>query len=128
ECTPCDETKQTTDGKDISCLELHKTAKNVTQQLTDANGTKANPGDMIEYTLSVKNFGKEVRKAFVIEENMEDVLEYADIIDASGAVFTKEPIHLLSWGPIDIKPNEVVTRTVLVKVKSSIPTTPASTS
>lgn len=128
ECTPCDESKQTTEGKDISCLELHKTAKNVTRQIANASGTRANPGDTIEYTLSVKNFGKEVRKGFVIEENMEDVLEYADIIDASGATFTTNPVHLLSWGPIDIKPGETITRTILIKVKSTIPVTPASTS
>jgi uncharacterized repeat protein (TIGR01451 family) len=128
ECQPCDTTKQSTDNKDISCLELHKTAKNVTQQIANANGTTAQPGDTIEYTLSVKNFGSETRRGFVIEENMEDVLEYADIIDASGATFTKTPVHLLSWGPIDIQPNEVVTRTILIKVKSSIPVVPASVS
>lgn len=128
ECVPCEESKQTTEGKDISCLELHKMAKNVTQQIANANGTRANPGDTIEYTLSVRNFGKETRRGFVIEENMEDVLEYADIIDASGAVFTTNPVHLLSWGPIDIKPGETISRTILIKVKSEIPMTPSSVS
>lgn len=127
-CKPCDESKVGQDGKDLSCLELHKKARNITQQLNDANGTKAKSGDTIEYTLSVKNSSKETRKGFVIEENMQDVLEYADIIDASGAQFTTSPVKMLSWTPVDIQPNETVTRTVLIKIKSEIPITPASTS
>ncbi|TXI90927.1 MAG: DUF11 domain-containing protein [Chryseobacterium sp.] len=128
ECKPCDETKQTEDGKDISCLELSKKARNITQQLQDANGTQANAGDTIEYTLSVTNMSKLVREGFVVEENLEDVLEYADIIDASGATFTDNPVKMLSWSPVDIRPNETITRTILIKIKSEIPATPASTS
>ncbi|HMS31021.1 MAG TPA: DUF11 domain-containing protein [Candidatus Saccharibacteria bacterium] len=127
-CKPCDETKITDDKKDISCLELHKSARNITQNITNANGTRANTGDTIEYTLSVRNFSKETRKGFVIEENMEDVLEYADIIDASGATFTTNPVKLLSWKPVDIRPGETIKRTVLIKVKSTLPLTPASSS
>ncbi len=127
-CKPCEESKQNEDGKDISCLELHKKARNITQQIENANGTKANAGDSIEYTLSVTNRSKEVRKGFVVEENMEDVLEYADIIDASGATFTELPVKMLTWQPIDIKPNETINRTILIKIKSTIPSTPASTS
>ncbi len=127
-CKPCDETKKDSDGKDISCLELHKKARNITQQIENANGTKANAGDSIEYTLSVTNRSKETRKGFIVEENVEDVLEYADIIDASGATFTTSPIKMLSWQPVDIKPNETINRTILIKIKSTIPSTPASTS
>lgn len=113
-----------------NCLEIeqHKKARNITQQLPDANGTTARAGDTIEYTLSVTNRSDQDRKGFVIEENMEDVLEYADIIDASGATFTENPVKMLTWQPVDIKPNETVNRTILVKIKSPIPTTPASTS
>lgn len=128
ECKPCDETKQNQDDKDISCLELHKKARNITQQLANASSKLANAGDTIEYTLSVTNRAKQDRKAFIVEENMEDVLEYADLIDASGATFTENPIKMLSWAPITIKPNETINKTVLIKVKSSIPNTPASTS
>lgn len=128
DCKACDETKKDTDGTDISCLELHKKASNITQQINNANGTTAHAGDSIQYTLSVKNLGKEVRKGFVMEENIGDVLEYADLVDANGATFTSNPVPLLSWAPVDIKPNETITRTVLVRVKSPIPTTPASTS
>lgn len=127
-CKPCDETKAGEDGQDLSCLDLHKKARNITQQIADANGTKASSGDTIEYTLSVTNRSKEVRKDFVIEENMHDVLEYADIIDASGAEFTTDTVKMLTWAPVDIQPNETITRTVLVKIKSEIPATPSSTS
>ncbi len=128
ECKACDETKKDQSGKDISCLELHKKARNITQKLADANNTQARAGDVIEYTLSVTNRSKEVRKGFVIEENMDDVLEYADIIDASGAHYTSNPVKLLSWDPVNIQPGATVTRTILIKIKSTIPLTPASTS
>jgi uncharacterized repeat protein (TIGR01451 family) len=127
-CKPCDETKQDENGADISCLELHKKARNITQSIANANGTQANAGDTIEYTLSVTNRAKLTRKAFVVEENMQDVLEYADIIDASGATYADKPIKMLTWKPVDIKPNETINRTILIKIKSTIPTTPASTS
>lgn len=127
-CKPCDETKKDQSGKDISCLELHKKARNITQQIANANGTQANTGDTIEYTLSVKNLSKVSRTGFVIEENMDDVLEYADILDASGAVFTQNPVKMLSWSGVTIKPGETVSRTILIKVKSTLPNTPASTS
>lgn len=127
-CKPCEESRQDEGGQDVSCLELHKKARNITQQLENANGTKANAGDSIEYTLSVTNRSKTMREGFVIEENLEDILEYADVIDASGATFTQEPVRMLSWQPINIRPNETVTRTILVKIKSPLPTTPASTS
>lgn len=123
-CQPCEEGT----GEDQSCTELHKSARNITQQIQNANGTKANPGDSIEYTLSVKNRGKTIHKAFVIEENMDDVLEYADIIDANGATFSESPVKMLTWSPVDIRPNETISRTVLVKIKSPLPSTPASTS
>lgn len=121
-CKPCEE------GQNQSCLELHKTARNITQQIQNANGTKANPGDSIEYTLSVKNQGKNTRQDFVIEENIDDVLEYADIIDANGATFSENPVKMLTWAPVDIRPNETISRTILIKVKSPLPATPASTS
>ncbi len=127
-CKPCDETKKDQNGKDISCLELHKKARNITQQIADANGTRAQAGDTIEYTLSVRNLSKVARSGFVIEENLEDVLEYADIIDASGATFTDSPVKMLSWAGVNIKPGETVSRTILVKIKSAIVSTPASTS
>lgn len=126
----CDDEDITITNVCTNCLEteLHKKARNITQQLSDANGTTAHAGDTIEYTLSVTNRSDKERKAFVIEENMEDVLEYADIIDASGATFTDTPVKMLTWQPVDINPNETVNRTILVKIKSTIPNTPASTS
>lgn len=128
ECRPCDETKQDTEGNDVSCLIFAKRARNVTQDISNANGTTAKAGDTIEYTLSVTNSSKETRKNFIVEENLEDVLEYADILDKSGATFTDDPVKMLSWDPVDVRPNETVTRTITIKIKSPIPTTPASTS
>lgn len=128
ECKVCDDDVNPANPRDTTCLELHKKARNITQQIDNANGSTAKPGDTIEYTLSVTNRGNNTRSGFIIEENMEDVLEYADIIDASGATYTQSPVRLLTWQPVSIQPNETVTRTILIKIKSTIPNTPASTS
>lgn len=128
DCRICDDNIDQSNPKDTTCLELHKRARNITQQIDNANGTTAKAGDTIEYTLSVKNRGQNPRSGFIIEENMEDVLEYADIIDASGATYTTNPVKLLTWQPVTIQPNETITRTILIKIKSTIPNTPASTS
>lgn len=109
-------------------LELHKTARNISQQISNANGTTALPGDTVEYTLSVTNRSPQVRRGFVIEENVSDILEYANITDASGANFSTTPIKMLSWTAVDIKPNETIKRTVLIQIKSPLPTTPVATS
>ncbi len=114
--------------KDLSCLELTKTARNMTKKIENANGTTAGAGDVIEYTLSTTNIGAETYKGYVVEERMGDVLEYADIIDASGATLVKTPVEMLSWAPVDIKPGETIKKTILVGIKSPLPSTPASTS
>lgn len=112
----------------VDQLELHKKVRNITQQLDDANGTIARAGDGIEYTLSVTNRGPETRRSFVIKEELEDVLEYADIIGASGAAFSQSPTRHLTWPAVDIQPNETITRTILTQIKSPIPASPASIS
>lgn len=126
ECIPCDETKTAEDGSDISCLVLSKKARNITQQVADANGTTANAGDTIEYTLSVTNQSKLPREGFVIEENISDIMEYADVLDVSGAKQTNSPVAMLTWEPADIGVNQTITRTFLIKIKSPIPSTPAA--
>lgn len=111
-----------------SKLELGKLAQNITRSVENAHGTTAQAGDTIEYTLRVKNTGTITKEDFVVEENLSDVLEYADVIDATGATFSENPVKMLSWQPVDIKPGQTVDKTFLVKIKGTIPNTPASSS
>jgi hypothetical protein len=123
-CKPCS-ASQTRDDK-TACLELTKTASNTTAGLADANDTTAKSDDVIVYTLSVKNTGKALVPKFVVQENMNDVLDYADITDAHGG--TMDSNKIMSWPAADIKTGETLQQHITVKIKSTLPQTPASTS
>lgn len=115
-------------SESTNCLERSVKIRNITAQINDAHTSTANPGDAIEYTLSVKNRSQNSIEKHVVTENVEDILEYSDIIDASGATFKEKPVKSLTWQIADIAPNQTVSRTILVKIKSTLPSTPASTS
>jgi hypothetical protein len=123
-CKPCS-SSQTRDDK-TACLELTKIASNITAGITDANGTTAAAGDTIVYTLSVKNTGKALVPKFVVQENMSDVLDYADIVDAHGG--TLDAAKIMSWPAQDIKAGATLQQKITVKIKTILPETPTSTS
>lgn len=122
---PCDDIKDEEDA--LACLELTKRATNETQNIEDANGTEAKAGDVILYTLSVKNTSTNTTiNDFVVEENIADILEYADIVDLYGG--TKDAEHVVRWPAADIKAGETLQQRLKVKVKDPIPQTPVSAS
>ncbi len=122
---PCEEAESQDDL--LACLELHKRARNETQNIADANGTKAEAGDIILYTLSVKNTSKDTAvKGFVVEENVADILEYADIIDLYGGTLGDD--NIVRWPAADIKPGETLEQRLKVRIKDPIPQTPVSAS
>lgn len=104
-----------------------KKAKNITQNIEDANGTVAQPGDVIEYSLTTNNFGTGDKKDTTLQdESLADVLEYADLDlnSLDGAVFDQDAQKLMWNKAITIKAGESVTKTFKVKIKSPLPQTP----
>ncbi|HSX41433.1 MAG TPA: DUF11 domain-containing protein [Candidatus Saccharimonadales bacterium] len=93
----------------------------------DANGATAQPGDTIEYTLTTTNNGNVEAKGYVVQENLNDVLEYASIIDPRGGVLD-ESSGIMSWPKADIKPGSDFIVTFQTRVKNPLPTTPRSAS
>lgn len=132
DCKPC-ESNTNIWYKDENCksnFELSKTVKNISQLVNDANNTTVKPGDRLEYRLTVKNVGN-TTGSYTIEDNLSDVLEYADIVDLGGGVLTKagagvavEKINHVVWASTSIKPGATIEKIVNVQVKSSIPATP----
>jgi hypothetical protein len=132
DCKPCEDDNGVW-YKDHAChsdFELTKKVKNVTQLLDDANNTTAKPGDRLEYRLIVKNVGK-TTGAYAIEDNLADVLEYADIVDlGGGTLITEGPniavekINHITWPSASIKPGETIEKIINVQIKSTIPATP----
>lgn len=132
DCRPCEDAKDVW-YKDKDChsdFEQTKTVKNVSQLINNANNTTAKPGDRLEYRLTVKNVGK-TTGTYAIEDNLSDVLEYADIVDTGGGTLLKESptvpverVNHITWPSTEIKPGESIQKIVNVQVKSTIPATP----
>ncbi len=121
---PCEDVT-TTDDLEL-CLDLHKKAENNTQGISNADGSTANADDNITYTLSVTNSGKVTVPKFVIKEDLNDILEYANITDLHGGQLDKD--NQIFWPATDIKPGQTVQKQISIKVKKPIPSTPVSTS
>lgn len=134
ECKPCEDDKKIW-YKDKDChsaFKETKTVRNTSQLINDANNTTVRPGDRLEYRLSVKNVGT-TTGPYTIEDDLADVLEYADIIDTGGGtLLTKENgapverINTVVWPAVTIKPGDTIEKIVSVQVKSTIPATPQS--
>ncbi len=120
---PCEEAK---DKEDLeACLDYHKKVRNDTQGIEDANGTKANPSDVLTYTLSVTNRSKD--RTFpgkIVKENISDILEYATVTDYHGG--TKDDENFVTWPATDIPAGDTIEKELTVKVKSKLPQTPRS--
>lgn len=121
-CKKCDKADNPNDQ--AACIVLSKAATNNTQNINDANGTTAQAGDVITYTLTAKNTSKSTVKNFVVEENIGDILEYADVLDYHGGV--KDNYSTVKWPKTDIKAGESISKQLTIKIKNPIPQTPAS--
>lgn len=108
---------------------LSKSAANLTilsaGKPTDATKQPANAGDLIEYTLKTTNTGDGDKKDYVVTENINDILDYADVADRRGATL-KEGI--LTWPKATVKAGSTLEQTFVIRVKSPIPETPRSIS
>jgi len=120
QCKPCDSSVNSNDT--IACITVHKTAANVSTGVSDANGTTAQPNDVITYTLYAQNNGKADVKNFVFQENLSDVLDYADVVDLHGG--KSDTYGLVTWPAETVKAGQTATHQITIKVKNPIPATP----
>lgn len=101
----------------VSLIKQSKTAKYVNRS-DDPQKVAAKAGDEIEYTLTTTNQASTVASAYVVTEDLTDVLLYADVTDAGGA--TKSGSKLI-WAAKDIPAGGSITNTFKVKVKNPVP-------
>ena len=127
-CLPCpgNETIWINDESCIPNIIKSKTATNTTQGFVNAESTVAHAGDQISYTITIKNTGlsPETTK---LEEQLEDTLEYASLQDNGGGTLN-ETTKTLSWAGITLNPNDLQTRTFVVKILNEIPATASGAS
>jgi uncharacterized repeat protein (TIGR01451 family) len=105
----------------LSCLTFSKSAADLTENIANANGITAQAGDIIGYTLTVKNNATATAQAFVIEENMSDVLDYASPENLNGGTIN-DSNDTLSWPPVDIPAGATVQKNFTVKIISPVST------
>ncbi len=128
-CKPCP-SDSTIWYQDATCkpdFKATKKVKNTTQNIEDANGTTAKPGDKLTYTLRVENTGKDSGD-YTMKENIGDVLEYANILEADGGTLEKDSAGnttgILTWKSEKLAPAKIITKTIIVQVKEQIPASP----
>lgn len=117
-CKPCKDASSSENA--LACVVERKTASNTTQRLSDANNTLAQPNDVIVYTLFAENKGKAAVKSFVMQENLNDVLDYAKVVNLHGGKLSKS--NLVTWPSTTIKSGNTLTHKITVRVKSPLPT------
>jgi len=100
-------------------LVLFKKAFNRTQNV-DATTVVAKPNDVIAYTLTVENRGNGATSNYVFQDNIEDILQLAQLEDFGGAEFLLGQ-YLLKWQPVTIGAFSKVEKTFTVTVRSSFP-------
>lgn len=105
-----------------ACIQVteSKTGTNLTQGV-DATTTKAQASDRIEYTVYLENVGQ-LPVTRTVSEELSDVLEYAKLTQAGGGTFN-ETGKVLSWGDITLQPGEKTSRSFVVQLLDTIPTT-----
>ena len=97
-------------------LVLSKLAFN-TSKGKDATRQAADKGDYIDYVLTVENRGNTPALGFVIEDNIADVLELADLVNSVGA--TLDANKVLRWPGMTIPAGSKVQKSFTVRVKTA---------
>lgn len=121
---PCNENDN---DNGTQCILLSKKARNDTQNIENASGTTARAGDTIIYTLMTTNTSKNTTaKGYVVQENLIDIMQYADIVNLSGGKLDDKGIA--TWPATDIAPEKTINTLITVKIKNPIPQTPVSSS
>lgn len=123
---PCQQALSSQDT--IACVQIHKTAANLTQQLTNANGSTAQPGNVIQYTLYATNTGTAAVSNYVFQEDLSDVMDYAKVSDTGGGSLQGPGNTVLVWPALTINPGQTVSKQLQVTVDDPIPQTPVSSS
>lgn len=128
DCQPCPDNPEIW-FKDEDCsadVISTKTATNMTQSNIDATKSVARAGDKLSYTMTIENKGFAPENV-TITESLEDVLEYATLVDKGGGTFN-EQTKTLSWPSIELGAGQKQSRTIAVQIMSEVPSTNTGTS
>lgn len=122
-----DDCKNPCENNNPACIHIteSKTSRNLTQGV-DATTIKAQASDRIEYTVYLENIGQ-LPVTRTVSEELSDVLEYSKLVQNGGGVFS-ETNKVLAWGDVTLKPGEKTSRSFVVQILDTVPTTARGTS
>jgi len=100
--------------------------RNITRESSANSKVQVQEGELVEYRLTSRNLTDNKIVLSDIRLDLSDVLEYSDIIDAGGAVYSN--YKNLIWPNLEIGSGGTITQTLLLRVKSPLPisSTPAN--
>lgn len=115
-----DKEKHSEDAADcVPAVAESKSSLNLTQDNKDATKTVAKANDRIQYTITIQNIG-DVKTTASFKEHLQDVLEYAKVIDNGGGTYDHEA-DTLTWQATELQPGESKSRMFVVQLASAIP-------
>lgn len=109
-------------------LNRSKLAQNITQNLSTDQTliTKANGGDVIEYSVKVRNSYSYDRLNYTISDYIGDILDYATLdsafLKAQGGTY-RESTKTVRWEGQTVKANSEMTKKFRVTIKNPVPST-----
>ena len=109
-----------------ACISIKKSASNLTENISNANGTTAQAGDDIQYTLSATNNGSN-SASYIFQDSLAYVLDYSSLVNTGGGTLNSST-NEISWPTVKIAAGKTATKQFEVKVDNPIPDTPTSTS
>ena len=107
-------------------VDLSKSVSNLTQNIENANSTKASNGDILQFKLITENVTSSDYSNYDGQDYFGNVLQYADIVDPgqlTGQGISLDPKGNLHWHAPLIKANKSDVKIINVRVKSNIPAT-----
>lgn len=99
---------------------LSKSAANASQR-KPAEQVTAHASDRILFTLTAKNISSSTA-SIALTDRIDDVLEYADVIDTDGGIFDPTAATL-SWPEVTVATDETTSKTFAVRLKPHIAAT-----
>lgn len=102
-----------------------KTATNATQR-QPATAVTAHASDRILYTIAAENVSQTPAR-IALSDRIDDVLEYADVVDTDGGIFDASA-HTLSWPDQTVEAGESAARTFAIRLKPHLAATAQGTS
>lgn len=107
-------------------IKIHKSAKNLTQDLERAQTKKAKAGDIIEYTLTTKSTNNRSLEGYLVEDYIKDLLDYSSLdmnsVSSQGGTYSADS-HKISWPNQSIPAEGELTKTFKITLKDTVPST-----